>query len=273
VKAGTAWKCFTKKDGRCGGKAVTVSYEKAYDGGEHCTDGYYKKYLPSTYSAVASDKTVFAWPAGTTPSVSSCQDLCAQDADCKAISFKCADRDCLPPFSGSPAKCDDYTYTDPIHFMGNATCEPFKNRLNAMINQYVPGANASWFCSDHTTRKDGWSLLSYAKKVDQTNMRTMWKEIANGTDADVTVFNSERGIIYFDCRSGKIATLNQLVRDWKPPRTCSMYNTGPCTAWKTSVGYESYNLKCTARTGEGEMDLDILDGILDTDLAEESSDQ
>merc|ERR1712023_183696 len=25
VKSGTAWKCFTKKDGRCGGKAVTVS--------------------------------------------------------------------------------------------------------------------------------------------------------------------------------------------------------------------------------------------------------
>merc|ERR1711988_1149029 len=136
VKSGTAWKCFTKKDGRCGGKAVTVSYEKAYDGGEHCTDGYYKKYRLSSDSAVAKYKDVFAWPAGTTPSVSSCQDLCAQDADCKAISFKSADRD------------------------------------------------------------------------------------------------------------------------------CSMYNTGPCTAWKGAVGYESYNLKCTARTGEGEMDLDILDGIL-----------
>merc|ERR1719502_206644 len=97
-----------------------------------------------------------------------------------------------------------------------------------MINQYVPGARASGFCSDHRTRKDGWSLLSYAKKVDQTNMRTMWKKIAHGRDADVHVFNQERGIIYFDCRSGKIARLNQLVRDWKPPGTnCP---TGPVAA-------------------------------------------
>jgi len=97
-------------------------------------------------------------------------------------------------------------------------------RLNAMIDAYVPGARASWYCSTYA-RKDGWSLLSFRQKADQTNLAQMWNKAGGGAVNNVHIFPQQTGIIYFDCRGGKIQKLNQIVRDWRPATKPGCGNT------------------------------------------------
>jgi len=113
-------------------------------------------------------------------------------------------------------RCDDMIHTDPIHFMGKPACDPFAAKLNAMINAAVPNAAATWRCSEVGSRADGWSFLSFGKQADQTNMATWWASRGQAR-SDVHIFTQATGIIYFDCRSGKIDRLNGFLGTSTPP--------------------------------------------------------
>jgi len=113
-------------------------------------------------------------------------------------------------------RCDDLIGTDPIHFQGKPACDPFAAKLNAIINAAVPNAAATWRCSEVGSNADGWSFLSFGKQVDQTNMATWWASRGQAA-SDVHIFTQATGIIYFDCRSGKIDRLNSFLGTSTPP--------------------------------------------------------
>jgi len=125
-----------------------------------------------------------------------------------------------------------------------------------MIDAYVPGARASWYCSTYA-RKDGWSLLSFRQKADQTNLAQMWNKAGGGAVNNVHIFPQQTGIIYFDCRGGKIQKLNQIVRDWRPATKPGCGNTA-ATSTVRAAGLQSgwvpyghgYEAPSTTRYGD-----------------------